>query len=124
LHFLQAPPSFFEGEMIRASPTLYSPSAGHGTVYFVAGDAVFYAIDVNSGKQVWNFSKSNEKPQEFQSSSAALYDDGKGTVLVYYGTVEPKGRLLCLDALTGAFKWGFQTTGPIYSSPQVWFCCF
>ena len=115
-------PSFYEGEMIRATPAVYQPSGTECTFYFEAGDGVFYAIDAFTGKQVWNSTASHEKPGVFQSSSAALYDNGAGAVTVYFGTVEHRfGRLLALDAKTGQLLWNYTVGSYIYAAAKV--CC-
>ncbi len=81
-----------------------------GTVYLGDLDGTFFALDLNSGKEKWQF-----KTDSSFSASAAV-GDGK----IYSGDID--GRLYCLDATSGKLVWKFVTESgaEISSSPNFY----
>ena len=91
--------------------SLTAPIAVGGVLYFAAGDAHVFALDAASGKTLWEHdSHSREragiKLRGAWGSRGIAYADGK----VYTGTLD--GRLIALDAKSGAEVWSVQTTEP------------
>jgi outer membrane protein assembly factor BamB len=81
------------------------PVIDDGTVYIGSSDYNLYAIDEDSGKEIWRFST------EGMISSTALLDEAN----VYVGSLD--NRLYSIDRKTGALIWKFDTNGPVISSP-------
>lgn len=75
------------------------------TLYFSADRAVVHAIDARTGKWRWTYDPRSwrHSPRgiaiSFNTNRGIAYDDGK----IYVGT--PDGRLVALDAETGAVEW-------------------
>ena len=75
------------------------------TLYFSADRAVVHAIDARTGKWRWSYDPKSwrHSPRgiaiSFNTNRGIAYDDGK----IYVGT--PDGRLVALDAETGAVDW-------------------
>ncbi len=67
----------------------------------------FYALDTQTGEEVWNFS-----PEGGLRSSPA-YHNG----VLFFGSWD--GTLYALDATSGGLKWSFETGRKIYSTPAV-----
>jgi quinohemoprotein ethanol dehydrogenase len=109
-------------------PTLISthstPIAVDGVVYYVTGLSVVSAADAVTGKVLWSHDPAvaavaGEKQRGAWGARGLAWWDGK----VYVGTMD--GRLIALDAKTGAEVWSVQTTmGPndgryITGAPRV-----
>ena len=86
-----------------------TPLAVDGVLYFTGSHAAVYAVDARSGELKWKFD-----PQTWQHNPAkmiymfganrgAAYADGR----VFSATLD--GRLLALDAKSGAVLWSVQT---------------
>jgi outer membrane protein assembly factor BamB len=89
-----------------------SPAVADGKVYVGGNLNQFYAIDAESGTEVWNFAL----PAGARTSSPAVVD---GTI--YFGVSIPEvdeGRFYALDAATGQEQWQFAR-GMSESSPAV-----
>lgn len=67
----------------------------------------FYALDAQTGEEVWSFS-----PEGGLRSSPA-YQNG----VLFFGSWD--GTLYALDAANGDLKWSFETGRKIYSTPAV-----
>lgn len=91
-----------------------SPAVAHGIVYIglhveeanIAGG--FYALDANTGNELWRFITETEKE--------AFFSPSIGGELVYVGG---NRQLYALDRKTGEPKWSFETKGAVASSPTV-----
>ncbi len=79
-----------------------------GTLYFAVGRAVVHAVSASSGKLLWRYDPAVEKHTQhktrwsFGSRGLAFWNKR-----VYVGTED--GRLICLDAKTGAMVWERMT---------------
>jgi quinohemoprotein ethanol dehydrogenase len=79
-----------------------------GTLYFAVGRAVVHAVNASSGKLLWRYDPevakhANHKTRwSFGSRGLAFWKKK-----VYVGTED--GRLICLDAKTGALLWSRMT---------------
>lgn len=73
----------------------------------VRAKSKFYALDAQSGEEIWHFS-----PEGGLRSSAAYYNE-----VVYFGSWD--GNIYALNAKNGDLIWSFATEGKIYSTPAV-----
>jgi outer membrane protein assembly factor BamB len=84
------------------SETLSTPTLDEGVVYFLAGNNVLYALDAESGKQLWLYSR-------IDASSLSVRGGARPTIrggLVYAGFSD--GTLVALNKKTGALIWEKQ----------------
>lgn len=87
------------GEAITSSAAIVD-----GVVYVGSEDGVLFAVDLASGKPVWQ-----HKTEDAIHSSPTVY---RGTV--FYG--DAAGIMHAVDAKTGSGRWKFTTNGEIISS--------
>src|SRR5258708_2635581 len=93
------------------------------TLYFVTGQAVVHAVDAASGRQLWQYDPkvaevAAHKLRWAWGTRGLAWWNGK----VYVGTMD--GRLIALDAHTGAPVWSVMTVKPddtnyITGAPRV-----
>lgn len=88
--------------------SLTAPIAVDGVLYFAGGLSVVHAIDAISGKLLWKYdpkagAAAGEKLRSAWGSRGIAYANGR----VYTGTID--GRLIALDAKTGALLWSQMT---------------
>jgi quinohemoprotein ethanol dehydrogenase len=89
-----------------------TPVAVGGVVYFTGSSGAVYAVDAVSGKQVWKWDpeiwKASPLKQlmNFGANRGVAYADGR----IFAGVLD--GRLVALDARTGAPLWSTQTVSP------------
>ncbi|MFL6603914.1 MAG: PQQ-binding-like beta-propeller repeat protein [Steroidobacteraceae bacterium] len=86
-----------------------TPLAADGLLYFSGSRSGVYAVDGKTGHRLWEFDPDlSHHPQDTRS---ALYGGNHGLAYwrgkVYVGTVD--GRLVALDARTGALVWSVNT---------------
>ncbi|WP_320040513.1 PQQ-binding-like beta-propeller repeat protein [uncultured Desulfobacter sp.] len=84
-----------------------SPVLSEGVVYFNCNRGYVYAVDINSGAELWKY-----KTGGIGSSSPAI-DDG----IIYIGSKDK--HLYALDKKTGKEIWKFRTASNISSSPAI-----
>ena len=88
----------FEAEdMITASPVITE-----GVVYLTANSAGAYALEAETGSQVWHY------PQE--GSLKVLASPAVASDLVYVNADD--GKLYALDAATGELRWELEPDEP------------
>jgi outer membrane protein assembly factor BamB len=85
-----------------------SPVISNSVVYCGSHYGKFYAIDVNTGEEIWEF-----QTDDLISSSAAV---SKG--IVYFGSCDNK--IYAIDAQSGEKIWEFDTEENVESSPAVY----
>ena len=78
---------------------LSSPAVSGRTVFIGAGDGNVYALELASGRKLWQFSTGG------RVRSTPAVADG----VVYVGSMD--GRLYALDAASGRKIWAFETEG-------------
>ena len=100
-----------------------TPLVHDGVLYASGSWSIVFALDARSGRELWRFdpkvpgSAGAHACCDVVNRGIALYDDR-----VYVGTLD--GRLVALDAKTGAPVWQVQTTDPnqsyaITGAPRV-----
>ena len=105
-----------------------SPTAGGGMVfvsetsdapglYNFGGIAIISALDLSTGKLVWQY-QSEQGPYTALASSertiTGTYVDG-----IYYQALPLTSEMIAFDAATGKIRWRFDSVGPIKQSPVV-----
>jgi outer membrane protein assembly factor BamB len=94
---------FQAGDQIKSSPAIVD-----GRVYVGSSDKHVYALDVQTGRQVWS-----EILDDMIEASPTLVDD-----VVYIGTLA--GSLYAMDAGSGSILWTFNTGGKLMGGAN-WF---
>jgi len=88
----------------------------HGNVlYFSAADALVYAIDADTGEEIWRF----------KGNDVFMCTLGVSKGKLYTGSYD--GNFYCLDKDTGKPVWNFKTggrvgSGPAFADNTVYFC--
>ncbi len=100
-----------------------TPIVVDGVAYVSTAWSKVYAVNAKSGEQIWKWESNNRG----EAGAKACCDvDNRGVAVykgkVYVGTLD--GRLVALDARTGAQVWSVQTTPPasmltVDSAPRV-----
>lgn len=86
-----------------------TPLAVNGILYFPGHQSVVYAVDAKSGKLLWKYDPEIWKVDPdrlrlmFHANRGLAYDQGR----IFVGTFD--GRLIALDARTGAVLWTVRT---------------
>jgi quinohemoprotein ethanol dehydrogenase len=89
-----------------------TPLAVDGTLYFTGSYSAVYAVDAASGKLLWKHDPEIWKNSPFKQmmnfgvNRGAAYADGR----IFSGVMD--GRLIALDAKTGALLWSVDTVPP------------
>ena len=101
-----------------------APLAVGGKLYFTGSYATVYAVDAASGKLAWSFA-----PETWKHNPAKMhYGFGANRGVAYAGgkifSAALDGRLIALDAASGAVLWQVETTDPkggqtITGTPRV-----
>jgi outer membrane protein assembly factor BamB len=76
-------------------------------IYIGGQDGNVYAVNANTGEQIWSFAAKD------LVVSSPMYADG----VIYVGSRD--GNVYALDALTGKQKWAFATGGNVPGCPTV-----
>lgn len=91
-----------------------APVIGGGHVFVVDTEAQVHAIDLKTGRKLWQTAlstKKKEKPSRF--GGGVSFDDGK-----VYAT-DGLGDAAALDAATGKILWKVRPAGPLRGAPAV-----
>ncbi len=90
------------------------PVVVDGKVYAAAVEGGVYALDLQTGKEIWRYKpeKQKDKPELRLSGGP-----GAGDGLVVVGTLE--GKIVALDAATGTEKWQANVPNEVISAPVV-----
>jgi outer membrane protein assembly factor BamB len=84
-----------------------APAIVGNVVYIASMDKFLYAVDLQTGKQIW-------KTQLGSMKAAPSYHEGR----IYVGDVE--GKFFAVDAKTGSKIWTFETNGEITASANFY----
>jgi len=96
-----------------------TPLAVDGVLYFTTSLSVVYAVNASDGRQVWRY---DPEPWKYNARGlrtiqgyhrGVAYWDG----LIFVGSSD--GRLICLDAKSGAVKWSVDTVEENDSRKQI-----
>ena len=87
------------------APAITSPAVGNGKVFVSTNDGILHALNIGDGKEVWQIN------WERMGYSSPLFHQGR-----VYGALDDKGKVFCVDADTGDFKWITETGSVIYDS--------
>src|SRR5271155_1044219 len=88
---------------------IFLPRCGAWVVYVVSYGNYVYALDVETGAELWSFSALND----YAVGSSPAVANG----VVYFGSGD--SNVYALNAKTGAKIWSYTTGGPVQSSPAV-----
>src|SRR5919198_296270 len=84
-----------------------SPTVADKAVYFGSDDGDFYAVDAQTGKEIW----------KFRTGGVIYSSPAVAGGSVYFGSHD--GHLYAVDINTGKERWKFKTGYRVYSSPAV-----
>jgi outer membrane protein assembly factor BamB len=101
-------------EDVGAGPTIGPPGANgfaDGAVYIDGKDGIEYALDLLTGKKIWQYTLGAGTRGPNGVSEAALSGD---TLVVCYAT-----SVFALDATTGVVIWNATASGKVQASPAV-----
>ena len=87
------------------APAITSPAVGNGKVFVSTNDGILHALKIENGDEVWNVDWKK------MGYSSPLFHDGR-----VYGALSDEGKVFCVDADTGDFKWTAETGAVIYDS--------
>jgi len=90
------------------------PAVADGRVYAAAITGGVHALDLQTGKQVWEWEPTKEKKKPKLRLSGG---PGVGDGLVVIGTLD--GQVFALDATDGSEKWKARVPGEVISAPAV-----
>lgn len=91
-----------------------APVVADGRVYAAAVQGGVHALDLQTGKEVWEYSPAKEKKKPKLRLSGG---PGVGDGLVVIGTLD--GQVIALDASNGAEKWRGKVPGEVIAAPAV-----
>ncbi|WP_296252871.1 outer membrane protein assembly factor BamB [uncultured Stenotrophomonas sp.] len=91
-----------------------APIVADGRVYAAAVQGGVHALDLQTGKQVWEYSPAKEKKKPKLRLSGG---PGVGDGLVVIGTLD--GQVIALDAANGSEKWKSKVPGEVIAAPAV-----
>jgi quinohemoprotein ethanol dehydrogenase len=98
------------------------PGAGDGKVFLGLADAHVVAVDQKTGKELWNtLAGADPLPSGEFIGAAPIYAAGLVIVGIGSGDAGISGRVVALDAKTGAKRWEFRTIpGPHEVGHDSW----
>ena len=91
-----------------------APVVADGRVYAAALQGGVHALDLQTGKEIWEYSPAKEKKKPKLRLSGG---PGVGDGLVVIGTLD--GQVIALDAANGSEKWKSKVTGEVIAAPAV-----
>lgn len=102
------------------SETLAAPLLHNGVVYFLAGNNVVYALDAETGRQNWLYSRPDSQNISVRGGSKPSISSTGKTLYVGFSD----GAIVALDTSNGSLKWEKQLSNnkrfrDIDSSPIV-----
>jgi len=100
-------------DLDRSARTLEAtPLEVAGTLYFTTAMSVVFAVDAVSGTVQWKYDPKvwEHDPQKLQYTQGYNRGVAYGEGMIFLGAHD--GRLIALDARTGALQWSTDTVGP------------
>ena len=102
------------GKGERRTGVRQAPVVADGRVYAAAVEGGVHALDLQTGKQVWEYKPAKEKKKDALRLSGG---PGVGEGLVVIGTLN--GQVIALDAANGKEKWRARVPGEVIAAPAV-----
>jgi len=90
------------------------PAVADGRVYAAAVEGGVHALDLQTGKEIWEYAPAKEKKKAKLRLSGG---PGVGDGVVVIGTLD--GQVIALDAATGSEKWRAKVPGEVITAPAV-----
>ena len=90
------------------------PTVADGRVYAAALEGGVRALDLQTGKEIWEYKPAKEKKKAKLRLSGG---PGAGDGLVVVGTLD--GQVIALDAANGGEKWRARVPGEVIAAPAV-----
>ncbi len=91
-----------------------APMVADGRVYAAAVEGGVHALDLQTGKEVWEYKPAKEKKKPKLRLSGG---PGVGDGLVVIGTLD--GQVIALDASNGTEKWKSRVPGEVIAAPAI-----
>jgi outer membrane protein assembly factor BamB len=91
------------------APAITSPAIGDGKVFISTNDGILHGIKIDTHEELWSVDWRR------MGYSSPIYHEGR----VYCG-LSDEGKVFCVDANTGGFKWIAETGSVIYDSSFCW----
>ncbi|MNM52238.1 Outer membrane protein assembly factor BamB precursor [compost metagenome] len=91
-----------------------APMVADGRVYAAAVEGGVHALDLQTGKEIWEYKPAKEKKKPKLRLSGG---PGVGEGLVVIGTLD--GQVIALDASNGTEKWKSRVPGEVITAPAV-----
>ena len=82
------------------SSVVSAPTISNGLVYFITGDNTLYAVDTETGKWKWTYTRDIRKRMTIMGAPRPVISGDT----VYMGTAD--GLIAALNSLTGELLWG------------------
>jgi outer membrane protein assembly factor BamB len=89
------------------APAITAPAVGNGKVYVSTNDGILHALSIADGSEAWRVDWKK------MGYSSPLFHNGR-----VYCALSDEGKVFCVDANTGEFKWT-TSTGP-GATPKGW----
>jgi len=108
------------GDGERRIGSRQAPAIADGRVYAAAGEREVFALDLQSGREIWRFEAEKKKDDEDGGKTEPLRlagSPGAGEGLVAIGSLS--GDVLVLDAATGAERWRARVTSEVIAPPAI-----
>ena len=111
-------------EMLIARQT-HSPynrgvAVGEGKVFVGTVDGRLIALDMKTGKPLWDTKLLNSEKLTVGFTGAPLYAKGLVIIGAQGGEWPGRGPIFAVDAATGTKKWEFLTVAPTDETKQTW----
>ncbi|WP_269791637.1 outer membrane protein assembly factor BamB [Stenotrophomonas sp. Iso1] len=90
------------------------PMVADGRVYAAAVEGGVHALDLQTGREVWEYKPAKEKKKPKLRLSGG---PGVGEGLVVIGTLD--GQVIALDASNGTEKWKSRVPGEVIAAPAI-----
>jgi outer membrane protein assembly factor BamB len=87
------------------APAITAPAVGNGKVFVSTNDGILHGLNIADGSEAWRVDWKK------MGYSSPIFRDGK-----VYAALSDEGKVFCVDANTGEFKWTTDTGAVIYDS--------
>jgi hypothetical protein len=87
------------------APAITAPAVGNDKVFVSTNDGILHALNIKDGSEAWHVDWKK------MGYSSPLFHEGR-----VYCALSDEGKVFCVDANTGEFKWTTETGAVIYDS--------